>query len=140
VPNPFYGQIGVGALATPTIAAAQLLRPYPQFDGVTSAVADWAPSIYHGLEVKLEKAYAKRFTVLASYTYSTLINFDRRFQWRDSGWSSDPGLEQPSGRIQSLLPKGGTNRSGRAASRPMDDLPSCLCGCIHIIQSIVDKQ
>lgn len=74
--NPFYPQIAVGILATKMIAEGQLLRPYPQYDGVTSAVAGWAPSIYHALQVKLEKRYSKGFTLLASYTYSKLMDFN----------------------------------------------------------------
>jgi hypothetical protein len=43
--------------------------------GVTSAVAGWAPSIYHALQVKIEKRYSKGFTLLVSYTYSKLMDF-----------------------------------------------------------------
>jgi hypothetical protein len=75
VPNPFYGQIATGILATPTVARAQLLRPYPQFDNVSSANADWAASTYHALEVKLEKRYANGLTLLAAYTYSKLMDY-----------------------------------------------------------------
>ena len=73
-PNPFYGQIVSGVLAARTVAKAQLLRPYPQFDGVTSVVANWASSKYHALQVKLEKRYAKGFVFLSSYTYSKLLD------------------------------------------------------------------
>ena len=75
VANPFYGQISSGVLASKTVAQAQLLRPYPQFDGVTSAVANWAASNYHSLQVKVEKRYARGFTFLASYTYSKIMDF-----------------------------------------------------------------
>src|SRR5207248_4303848 len=35
VPNPFFGTaLGVGILSGPTVSRRQLLRPYPQFDGV----------------------------------------------------------------------------------------------------------
>ena len=73
-PNPFYGQISSGILATPTITTAQLLRPYPQFDTVQSDLADIANSTYHALEVKFEKRYSKGLTLLASYTYSKAID------------------------------------------------------------------
>src|SRR5258708_677621 len=36
VPNPFAGQVGPGILSNPTVARAQLLRPFPQFDNVTA--------------------------------------------------------------------------------------------------------
>jgi len=75
VPNPFYGQITSGAYAGKTIAQAQLLRPYPQFDTVTSANATAASSVYHALTVKAEKHYAKGLTVMASYTYSKVMDY-----------------------------------------------------------------
>lgn len=74
VPNPFYGQIASGILAAKTVSKAQLLRPYPQFDSVTSVVANWASSKYHALQVKVEKRYSKGFTFLSSYTYSKLMD------------------------------------------------------------------
>jgi hypothetical protein len=70
VPNPFYPQITSGVLASSTVAYAQLLRPYPQFDQITSQQADLANSSYHALEVKFEKRYSHGLTVLGSYTYS----------------------------------------------------------------------
>jgi len=75
VPNPFFGQIAVGALARPTVARAQLLRPYPHFGGVSSQNASWASSTYHALEAKVEKRYASGLSALASYTYSKLMDY-----------------------------------------------------------------
>jgi hypothetical protein len=74
VTNPFYGQITSGALSSPTVAAAQLLVPYPQFTGVTSDVDDWGASMYQALQVKLEKRYSHGFTTLISYTYSKMMD------------------------------------------------------------------
>lgn len=75
VPNPFYGQIKVGALAQRTVSRAQLLRPYPHFDAVTSQGATWASSAYHALEAKLEKRYASGLSILVSYTFSKLMDY-----------------------------------------------------------------
>lgn len=75
VPNPFFGQIAVGALAQRTVARAQLLRPYPHFDGVNSQNANWASSSYHALESKIEKRYSSGLSVLFSYTYSKVVDF-----------------------------------------------------------------
>jgi hypothetical protein len=75
VPNPFFGQITSGQLASATIARAQLLRPYPQFTAVTSSVASWASTNYHALQVKVEKRYAKNLTLLASYTFSKMMDY-----------------------------------------------------------------
>ncbi len=74
-PNPFFGQISAGVLAQTTVSRAQLLRPYPHFDGVTSSNATWASSIYHGLAMKAEKRYSNGLTVLASYTYSKSMDY-----------------------------------------------------------------
>ena len=75
VPNPFFGQISVGTLAQRTVARAQLLRPYPHFDGVASQGAGWASSTYHALETKVEKRYASGLSILVSYTWSKLMDY-----------------------------------------------------------------
>jgi hypothetical protein len=75
VANPFFGQIPVGILSRPTVARAQLLRPYPHFDGVQSQNASWASSTYHALEAKVEKRYAKGLSALVSYTWSKLMDY-----------------------------------------------------------------
>lgn len=84
VPNPFYGKISVGPLAQPMVARAQLLRPYPQFQDVMLVAQTLANSSYHALQVKLEKRYAKGFTVLGAYTYSKLMDL------ATGGFSGEP--------------------------------------------------
>src|SRR5262249_33366058 len=74
VPNPFYGQITQGALATPTVSRAQLLRPYPQFNGAGATNLPFGNSNYQGLQSKVEKRFASGVTFLASYSFSKLIN------------------------------------------------------------------
>jgi hypothetical protein len=69
VANPFYGLVTVGTLAQPTVAAGQLLRPYPQFTGVGLGSVNVGSSIYHSMQFKL----TKRFTgslIAVSYTVS----------------------------------------------------------------------
>ena len=75
VSNPFAGKIAVGTFASPTITRAQLLRPYPQFDSVASQASSWASSTYHALEMRAEKRYSNGFNVLASYTYSKILDY-----------------------------------------------------------------
>ena len=75
VNNPFYGQIASGILAQRTVSRAQLLRPYPQFDGITSVNNSWANSRYHALQVKVEKRYAKGLTMIGAWTYSKLLDY-----------------------------------------------------------------
>ena len=75
VDNPFYGKISSGILAQKTVSRAQLLRPYPQFDGITSVNNSWANSRYHALQVKVEKRYAKGLTILGAWTFSKLMDY-----------------------------------------------------------------
>jgi outer membrane receptor protein involved in Fe transport len=75
VANPFYGKITSGILAQKTVSQAQLLRPYPQFDTITSVNNSWANSRYHALQVKVEKRYAKGLTILGAYTFSKLMDY-----------------------------------------------------------------
>lgn len=75
VPNPFFGQIDVGTLSQRTVARAQLLRPYPHFQGVTSQNENWSSSSYHALSAKIEKRYSRGLTVLGSYTYSKMMDY-----------------------------------------------------------------
>jgi len=74
IANPFSSQIAVGPLAAKTVSRAQLLLPYPQFTGVTSVGANWAASRYNALQVKLEKRFSKGFTILASYSWSKMMD------------------------------------------------------------------
>ncbi|HXJ38821.1 MAG TPA: TonB-dependent receptor, partial [Bryobacteraceae bacterium] len=69
VTNPFYGLISVGALAQPTVARGQLLRPYPQFNGVTLGYTNLGNSIYHSLQTKVTKRFSRSLLSLA-YTFS----------------------------------------------------------------------
>jgi hypothetical protein len=74
LPNPFYPQISSGVDANATVSRAQLLRPYPQFNQVTSDLADIANSKYNAMTVRVERRYTKGLTLLFSYTYSKNID------------------------------------------------------------------
>jgi len=85
VANPFYGLIANGPLSTSTVSVGQLLRPYPQYDGLgINGIAN-RDSIYHSVEVKAEKRFTKGGTLLVSYTVSKLITTaDALFGWLDT--------------------------------------------------------
>jgi hypothetical protein len=73
VPNPFFGLIPYGTLSGATVKAGQLLLPYPQYTGVTAANDGNRDSMYHSMNIKLEKRFHQGGTVLASYTWSKNI-------------------------------------------------------------------
>ncbi len=74
VTNPYYGLISSGPLSTPTVQRGQLLRPYPQFQGITAESNSYGNSIYHSLQVKVERRFSHGFGFLLSYTFSKLID------------------------------------------------------------------
>jgi len=82
VANPFFGVLpntsDLGS--SPTISQAQLLVPYPQFNGLTDYNVPVGSSSYDALQAKLEKrltagkALSSGLSVLASFTYSRTTN------------------------------------------------------------------
>ncbi len=76
VDNPFYGYIkGTGTtLSNPTVTRRQLLLPYPQFLNVSGGSGYNGNSIYHAFTTKVEKRFSTGFSILASYTFSKLLD------------------------------------------------------------------
>jgi hypothetical protein len=75
VPNPFFGNVPATApLGGPTILKYQLLRPYPQFQNLSSQTLPVADSSYHALQVKAEKRFSHGLQMLATYTWSKSID------------------------------------------------------------------
>lgn len=73
VNNPFFGQITTGALSTPTIQRAQLLKPFPQYTSFTGDDLPWGQNIYHSLQARVQKPFGNGLTVTAAYTWSKNI-------------------------------------------------------------------
>lgn len=75
VTNPYYGQLPTGStLNTPTIARAQLLKPYPRFQNVATYRNNAGTSNYNALQVKIEQRASKGLYFLFAYTHSKLID------------------------------------------------------------------
>jgi hypothetical protein len=74
VTNPFYNlpEFAGGGLTGRTVAANQLMRPYPQFTGV-STVSSGGFSWYHSLQVRLDRRFGNGFTVSGAYTFSKFM-------------------------------------------------------------------
>jgi hypothetical protein len=75
VSNPYLGQIPASSsLGGATLAAQQLLRPYPRFTTVALFRDNVGNSTYDAATVKLEKRLSHGLTMTGSYTFSKLID------------------------------------------------------------------
>jgi hypothetical protein len=85
VPNPFLGlpEFAGGGLQTKTVQRLQLLRPYPQYTGLTSTL-DGGMSWYHSLQLRARKRFSRGFTIQASYTWSKFMEAVERRDPTDS--------------------------------------------------------
>ena len=75
VPNPFVNLMPATAGAifrASTIARERLLRPFPQFDTVTTTTNE-GYSWYHSLQMRIDKRFSNGYTFGASYTYSKFM-------------------------------------------------------------------
>jgi len=75
VPNPYFGEIPrSSSLGDPTIAAGQLLKPFPRFLTVAPYRNNTGSTVYHAFEAKLEQRLSHGLSYLVSYTHSKLID------------------------------------------------------------------
>lgn len=93
VANPFAGNCtgctgpmqsgGVGT--NPTVKQGQLLLPYPQFDDISMEEPDNRDSIYHSMQLKVQKRFSAGAQVLATYTVAKLIdNTNSEINWLEA--------------------------------------------------------
>jgi hypothetical protein len=69
VTNPFAGLLPKTSMNNPTIARSQLLRPYPQYSGL-STNENTGYSWYHSMQLRLEKRFSQGLNAVMSYTWS----------------------------------------------------------------------
>jgi hypothetical protein len=76
VDNPFFGVITnpTSTLSRPTVQFGQLLRPFPQYTGVSAFRKPAASSIYHALTLRADKRFSHGLSFLVSYTAGKLID------------------------------------------------------------------
>ena len=99
VANPFAGNctgctgpVQSGGVGTnPKVMRAQLDLPFPQFDNVAMAEPDNRDSIYHSMQMKVQKRFAAGAQVLAAYSVSKLIDdTNSEINWLEAspvGWN-----------------------------------------------------
>ncbi len=73
VANPFQPYVKTGPLSRPTVTRSQLIRPYPQYLGVYNFRPSSGSSIYHAMQMRVERRFRRGLTVLASFTGGKLI-------------------------------------------------------------------
>jgi len=74
VTNPFYNfpEFAGGAITGTTMSRGNLLRPYPQYNGMTGSDPSgfaW----YHSLQARFEKRFTRGYLVNANYTWSKFM-------------------------------------------------------------------
>ncbi len=75
VTNPYYNQLPTGStLNTPTIAEAQLIKPYPRFQNVATYRNNSGTANYNAIEAKVEQRMTRGVYLLVAYTHSKLID------------------------------------------------------------------
>jgi hypothetical protein len=75
VANPYYGELPPSSsIGTKTVAAAQLLKPYPRFLNVATYRHNSGQSNYNAGEIKVEQRLSHGLSVLFAYTHSRLID------------------------------------------------------------------
>jgi len=75
VPNPFNGipQFAGGGITGTTISRGNLLRPYPQYNGITVTDPD-GQSWYHSLQTRLDKRFSHGVLFGLNYTWSKYMD------------------------------------------------------------------
>lgn len=88
VANPFAGLIPGTTLNGSTVQRQQLLRPYPQFTGLTMQQRNDGSSTFHAFQVRVERRFSAGFSAMANYQFSKLIESRSRLN------DADPILEK----------------------------------------------
>jgi Carboxypeptidase regulatory-like domain len=104
VPNPFASILtgsyyANSSLTSPTVQAYQLLLPYPQFTSVTTDEPPVAWSMYHALQITLEKRYSNGLQLAVNYTFSKSMDdasmYDGNVTWLSSTTAGILGPQDP---------------------------------------------
>ncbi len=96
VANPYYGNGGAGVIGASTVAEAQLLKPYPQFNNI-NLFTNHSHALYNSMIVKAQKRLSSGLTFLSAFTWSK--NEDNEFA-TGNFFSSSRGAPQDAYNLQ----------------------------------------
>lgn len=88
VPNPYYPYITApgSPLSQPTVQLQQLLRPYPEYNGINYSGQGIGNSTYESLQIKAQKRFSAGASFLVAYTHSKLISDTNTItSWLEAG-------------------------------------------------------
>lgn len=102
VSNPFYGTISSSQTeGAQYVPKGQLLRPYPQFNGVAMNAAGAGNSSYNALQVRAQKRFAAGASVMLAYTHAKLISdTDTLTSWLESSVGGAGGSSQDANNLR----------------------------------------
>ncbi len=96
--DPYYANSSLGPLNS-TVPGFQLQLPFPQFTGVYSDEPPIANSIYHALQITVEKHYSNGLQLSANYTFSKSIDdssiYDGNVTWLSGTTSGLSSAQDP---------------------------------------------
>ena len=99
VANPFFGLVSSGTLAGATVPQGQLLTSLPQFDQIELAWIYAGSSVYHSMQMKIEKRFGGGSGILIAYTISKIMaDTDTTTDWLDPGGSPGFGAQDANNR------------------------------------------
>jgi hypothetical protein len=76
VTNPFANLLPGQSLNSATTGFTQLVRPFPEFTGVTLSSTNAGSSYFHALQTRLEKRFANGFQFLSNFQWSRTMARD----------------------------------------------------------------
>lgn len=76
VANPYYSSAGQGIIRNSEITRAQLLRPFNQYQNITTSLNSFGRSTYDSVVIKAQKRMSKGLSFLSTFTWS---------QFKDTG-------------------------------------------------------
>jgi hypothetical protein len=101
VPNPFAGapELAGTGLSGATTTRSQMLRPMPQFTGVTLAGTPVGGSSYNSLEIRVNKRLSHGLSLTGNYTWSKTIQWTA---FREVQYAAPERVISPNDRSQHL--------------------------------------